>query len=173
MIETAAEESKQALCDKPLAFTVHESQRAVAAVQAADIRLQGGSSDPDWLPVSQAVDSGSLGELGLHMGRSHGNAHEPAAINALGAPSSSKSRSMTSRLRASSAMLAVFALASTEHSELLHPRREHCAALRGDGLGLIDIGRDTWGHGHPNQHLCHAGSAAMPLRTGAKAFVLC
>ena len=62
----ALEAGKDVLCEKPMAPTVEECQRMVAAAEAAGRALMIGQSyrfNPAYLAVKQAVDRGDVGEV--------------------------------------------------------------------------------------------------------------
>ncbi|HKZ86298.1 MAG TPA: Gfo/Idh/MocA family oxidoreductase [Anaerolineae bacterium] len=64
LVEAAARSGKDIFCEKPLALTLAETDRAIAAVAHGGVRLQLGfmrRTQPDYLRVKSAIQSGALG----------------------------------------------------------------------------------------------------------------
>jgi len=64
LVEAAAQAGKDIFCEKPLALTLAETDRALAAIARAGVRLQLGfmrRTQPDYLRLKMAVRSGELG----------------------------------------------------------------------------------------------------------------
>jgi scyllo-inositol 2-dehydrogenase (NAD+) len=71
MVMAAAEAGKDILCEKPLATTLTDADRALAAVAAARVRLQIGFMrryDPAYAAAKAALDAGQLGRPALFRG---------------------------------------------------------------------------------------------------------
>ncbi len=68
LVEAAARAGKDIFCEKPLALTLADTDRALAAVEQAGVRLQLGfmrRTQPDYLRLKRAIQSGALGRLAL------------------------------------------------------------------------------------------------------------
>lgn len=68
MIERAAAAGKHVLCEKPLAFELGDTVRALEATRAANVKLQVGFHrrfDPDWAAAAARIRSGELGDVYL------------------------------------------------------------------------------------------------------------
>ncbi|MGH2593077.1 MAG: Gfo/Idh/MocA family oxidoreductase, partial [Anaerolineae bacterium] len=64
LVEAAARAGKDIFCEKPLALTLAETDRALAAVAQAGVRLQLGfmrRSQPDYVRLKAAIQDGELG----------------------------------------------------------------------------------------------------------------
>ena len=64
LVEAAARAGKDIFCEKPLALTLADTDRAIAAAAQAGVRLQVGfmrRSQPDYLRLKSAIQSGALG----------------------------------------------------------------------------------------------------------------
>jgi predicted dehydrogenase len=64
LVEAAARAGKDIFCEKPLALTLAETDRALAAVAQAGVRLQVGfmrRTQPDYLRLKAAIRAGELG----------------------------------------------------------------------------------------------------------------
>lgn len=65
IIEEAAEAGKHIFCEKPIAFTLEEIDRALAAVEQAGVKFQVGFNrrfDPSFQRVREAIEQGEIGE---------------------------------------------------------------------------------------------------------------
>jgi inositol 2-dehydrogenase len=68
MIEKAAEAGKHVFCEKPIAYDIAETRRALTAVRNARVKLQIGFHrrfDPDWVAARTRIAAGELGEVML------------------------------------------------------------------------------------------------------------
>jgi myo-inositol 2-dehydrogenase/D-chiro-inositol 1-dehydrogenase len=66
MIEETAAAGKHVFCEKPIALDVAATQRAVAAADAAGVKLQIGFHrrfDPDWAEAKRRIAQGDLGDV--------------------------------------------------------------------------------------------------------------
>jgi myo-inositol 2-dehydrogenase / D-chiro-inositol 1-dehydrogenase len=66
MIERAAAAGKHVFCEKPLAFDVESTIRAIEAARSAGVKLQVGFHrrfDPDWAAARSRIASGELGDV--------------------------------------------------------------------------------------------------------------
>ena len=79
LIEECARQGLPTLCEKPIALTVAETERAVGAAEAAGVELQVSFQrrfDPGWREASRLLAAGSLGVLYAVRVSSHD--HEPS-----------------------------------------------------------------------------------------------
>lgn len=86
LVKVAGTANAHVFCEKPLGVDAAACAEAVAATQAAGVRLQVGFQrrfDSDWRALKEAVDDGALGTLDLFR-CSHRNARPPEAIAQLG-----------------------------------------------------------------------------------------
>ena len=68
MVEQAAAAGKHIFCEKPLALTIEPTVRAIAAADAAGVKLQIGFHrrfDPDWAAATARIKAGELGAVYL------------------------------------------------------------------------------------------------------------
>jgi inositol 2-dehydrogenase len=66
MIERAAAAGKHVFCEKPIAYEVEATVRAITAAKAAGVKLQIGFHrrfDPDWAVAAARIRSGELGDV--------------------------------------------------------------------------------------------------------------
>jgi myo-inositol 2-dehydrogenase/D-chiro-inositol 1-dehydrogenase len=84
LVERAAEHGKHVLCEKPIAFELDATWRAVDAARVACVHLQMGFQrrfDPDLKVVHAAIRAGRLGEI-RSFRSTHRNARLPSAVDA-------------------------------------------------------------------------------------------
>ena len=68
MVEQAAAAGKHVFCEKPIAFELAPTLRAIEAARSAGVKLQIGFHrrfDPDWAAVKRRIAAGELGEVYL------------------------------------------------------------------------------------------------------------
>lgn len=68
LVEAAARAGKDIFCEKPLALTLADTDRAIAAAAQAGVRLQVGfmrRTQPDYLRLKTAIQAGELGRPAL------------------------------------------------------------------------------------------------------------
>jgi inositol 2-dehydrogenase len=66
MVEQAAAAGKHVFCEKPIAFDLPSTRRAVDAARAAGVALQIGFHrrfDPDWAAAAARIEAGELGDV--------------------------------------------------------------------------------------------------------------
>ena len=69
MVEQAAAAGKHVFCEKPIAFELAPTLRAIEAARAAGVKLQIGFHrrfDPDWAAVKRRIAAGELGDVYIY-----------------------------------------------------------------------------------------------------------
>jgi myo-inositol 2-dehydrogenase/D-chiro-inositol 1-dehydrogenase len=83
LVERAAAAGKHVFCEKPIAFDVDSTRRAIAAVRSAGVTLQVGFHrrfDPDWADATERIRAGELGDVRLFRTSLRDRVAPPAAF---------------------------------------------------------------------------------------------
>jgi myo-inositol 2-dehydrogenase/D-chiro-inositol 1-dehydrogenase len=83
LVGRAAAAGKHVFCEKPIAFDVDSTRRAIAAARAAGVMLQVGFHrrfDPDWADATERIRAGELGDVRLFRTSLRDRVSPPAAF---------------------------------------------------------------------------------------------